>query len=95
MSAVADQSPNTGCLIGFRCPNRKCRSYGGFRIGISTVMEVQDEGVGEQTGDNEWSYDDYCECMKCGRSGIVEEFQEDYQKWRRSRDKKKNRSRRR
>ena len=69
------QNPNTNCLEGMQCP--KCESFGPFNIRISQIAEVNDDGVEDAHGDNEWDDESYCQCIECGESGTVKEFSED------------------
>lgn len=74
------ENPNDECLEGMRCPNPDCDDpFGPFIIEITTTVEVSDEGVGEQTGDNEWSEESYCQCDECGHTGTVKDFREENQ----------------
>lgn len=65
---------NTNCLEGFQCPERKCKSFGPFRIEVKTMLTVEDDGGGD-TENNEWEDDSHCECVQCGQSGTVADFQ--------------------
>lgn len=67
-----EENPNEGVLEGMKCP--KCGSFGPFQIEITTVMIVNDEGVDEQCGDNEWNDESYCQCLDCDNSGTVATF---------------------
>jgi len=67
-----EENPNKNCLEGMQCP--KCRSFGPFQIEITTIMMVDDEGVDEQCGDNEWNDESYCQCTDCDNSGTVATF---------------------
>lgn len=64
-------NPNTNCLWGFQCP--KCGSYEPFRIEITTMLTVHDNGTSD-TENHEWSDTSYCECPKCERFGTVADF---------------------
>ena len=64
--------PNTNCLEGFKCP--KCNSEGPFRIEVSTVMTVTDNGTEGDGADHEWDENSYCECPKCDYANIVKTF---------------------
>lgn len=63
--------PNTNCLKGMNCPG--CGSEGRFIISVQTLMEVSDDGTGNDW-DTEWGDNSYCECKSCGYSGKVKNF---------------------
>jgi RNase P subunit RPR2 len=65
------QKVNDNCLSGMMCPN--CKSDGPFRIEVKTMATVYDEGV-EETEDNQWEEDSYCECKECDQTGTVKDF---------------------
>lgn len=67
-------NPNSNCLEGMQCVN--CKSYGPFRIEITTVMIVHDDGVGESVSDTEWNDESFCQCSECDNAGPVSTFRE-------------------
>lgn len=72
-------NPNKNCLEGMRCP--KCENYGPFRIEISAVVTMYDEGTEYiPGGDAEWMNGSYCQCLECDHEGTVEHFTEERQK---------------
>ena len=66
-------NPNTNALEGIKCP--ACGHYEGFRITITTVAIVSDEGV-ESMGDKEWDDDSACSCQACNHMATVGAFRE-------------------
>ena len=69
----APQKRNENCLLEMSCP--ECHSRGPFRIGISAIAVVHDDGTDEIT-DPEWDNDSYCACMSCPFEGTVRGFDE-------------------
>lgn len=65
------EDANSNCLAGFRCP--KCSSIGPFRIVVTTLALVTDDGTEDFQG-ADWDDDSYCHCVSCQHDGIVEEF---------------------
>jgi hypothetical protein len=70
MTACND-TPNTNCLIGFRCPH--CGSFEPFSIEVTTMLTVHDNGGGD-TETLEWDDDSRCICIECGLAGTVATF---------------------
>lgn len=65
------KNPNKNCLEGMQCP--KCKRYGPFRIAVSCVVTVRDNGT-DDDGAPEWDSGSYCECPSCDHDGIVSDF---------------------
>jgi hypothetical protein len=63
--------PNTNCLEDMECPC--CKSEGPYKIAVETIAEVHDSGI-EDSGDNHWDGDSYCECMECLFHGTAKDF---------------------
>ena len=64
---------NENCLEGFKCP--QCGNEDRFGIACEVVLEVTDEGTGEQLRNgHEWDNDSYCECRECLKAGKVKDF---------------------
>ena len=63
---------NTNVLEGMACP--KCGSEGPFNILITALATVYDDGTDEQF-DTEWDEDSRCDCIACGYSGKVWNFE--------------------
>ena len=55
-------NPNENALQGMQCP--ECGHYEDFRITITTVAIVSDEGV-ESMGDKDWDDTSACSCQAC------------------------------
>jgi hypothetical protein len=68
---------NVNCLKGLRCPNEDCRSYGPFRIEVTTIMTVCDDGT-DDYGNVEWEDGSYIQCVMCSEEGSVHEFKDTY-----------------
>lgn len=64
--------PNTNCLEGFKCP--ACGAEDEFRITISQTAIVNDDGVEDVVGDNEWESNSACQCGACDHEGKVWQF---------------------
>lgn len=62
---------NNNCLSGLRCPN--CGSYGPYRIAITTLATVTDDGTDEYEG-AEWEDDSYCGCISCLHDAKIKDF---------------------
>jgi hypothetical protein len=58
-------------LAEMQCPT--CKSRGPFKIAATTLFTVSRSGI-EVFDDPEYDRGSYCECPKCGRGGIVEDF---------------------
>lgn len=67
---------NTNCLKGMRCPNEDCKSYGPYRISVTSVAEMWDDGP-DDPGYPEFTDDSYCQCVMCSLEGSVFEFKEE------------------
>lgn len=63
---------NSNCLTGFRCP--ECGSEGPFSIEALSLFTVYDEGTDDHS-DVQWDDNSYCQCVMCGDSGKVRNFQ--------------------
>lgn len=66
---------NTNCLKGMRCPNDDCGSYGPYRIVVTAVAEMWDDGS-DDTVDLEFEDAAYCQCVTCSYEGSVFEFKD-------------------
>lgn len=64
---------NTNCLKGMQCPNGDCGSFGPYRIGVTTVAEMWDDGS-DGTEDMEFEDASYCQCVMCSHEGSVSNF---------------------
>jgi hypothetical protein len=64
--------PNTNCLAGMQCP--KCRSEGPFKIEVTSVIKMSDEGAEGDADHTDWGDDSYCECCQCAFAGKVGDF---------------------
>lgn len=65
---------NSNCLQGFECPD--CGSEGPFRIEVSAMAVVYDDGVDEVEG-VEWEDTSTCWCLACMSAGEVKTFRAD------------------
>ncbi len=65
------KNPNTNCLEGTACPN--CKSFGPFRIMVTTTVTVTDEGITDH-GSVEWDDESFCTCVACGTQEDVSAF---------------------
>jgi hypothetical protein len=63
---------NTNCLAGIRCP--KCGNEEPFRIEVSTLVLMYDNGSDVCGGDLNFNENSYIECIECGESGIAKQF---------------------
>lgn len=66
-------NPNDNCLAGMKCPS--CGSYGPFKMVVSCIALVTDEGI-EETEDYEWDKTSYCACVNCQHDATVFDFTE-------------------
>ena len=66
-------NPNVNCLLGMRCPNKECGSYGPFYISVEVTMRITDEGS-DPAGDEQWDNGSYCACAECEHEGTVSVF---------------------
>ena len=64
--------PNTNCLEGIRCP--KCGHEDSFKVEVTVLVLVEDEGVTDDLSGSEWDQDHYCECDNCQHSGKIKDF---------------------
>jgi len=58
-----------------QCPNEDCRSLGPYRISVTGIAEVHDDGS-EHTSGLDWGSQDYCQCVLCSFEGSVFDFEE-------------------
>ena len=66
-------NPNENNLVSFQCP--ECRSYGPFRIEITTTVLMDDEyGTIDEGSHRAWDEDSDCRCDKCDFDGTVKDF---------------------
>lgn len=72
-AADADEAKNTNCLEGFKCP--RCGALEPFRISVQKFVTMYDEGSEDDGNDTEWSKTSVCECVTCGKMGVVSDFQ--------------------
>ena len=72
-----DRNGNCNCIVGMQCPNPKCEKAEGFRIMVTTPMEMFDNGSGENT-DIEYEDDAWAECMECYHNTTVGDLREAY-----------------
>jgi hypothetical protein len=64
--------PNTNCLEGIRCP--KCGHEDSFKVEVTVLVLVEDEGVTDDLSGSEWDEDHYCECWECAYSATIKDF---------------------
>lgn len=70
---------NKNCLEGLRCPG--CTSYEPLRIGVTTVVEMHDDGTNYGTGNLEYTNHSFCQCVMCSFQGTVKDFRIDTQEY--------------
>ena len=58
-------------LADMQCP--ACKSRGPFKIAATSLFTMNSSGI-VTFDDPEFDRGSYCECPKCGRGGIVEDF---------------------
>jgi hypothetical protein len=63
---------NTNNLEGVKCP--ACGNEETFRIQITTMAEVTDDGAEAEHGDIEWDETSYAECANCYHHGRLLHF---------------------
>ena len=63
---------NENCLVGFECP--ECKQADAFKINVSGIVLMHDDGCDGLEGDTEWDKNSYCECPECKYSGSVKDF---------------------
>jgi len=68
-------STNDNCLAGMACPNPECKSAGPFRIEISVLVTVGDDGFDySDAGDSDWTDESWCACVECDHAATVGDF---------------------
>ena len=66
-------STNDNCLAGMACP--ECKSEGPFRIEISVLVTVGDDGFDySDAGDSGWTDKSRCACVECDHAATVGDF---------------------
>ncbi len=74
-----DRNGNCNCIVGMQCPNPKCEKAEGFRIMVTTPMEMFDNGSGDNTAiEYEYEDDAWAECMDCQQQTTVGDLREAY-----------------
>src|SRR5208282_1322179 len=68
-------SENTNCLEGMKCP--KCGSLEPFKIEISTLVKIFDDGTDDDLGNHSWGDNSYCECCECAYAATAGDFKAD------------------
>ncbi len=70
-------NPNTNCLEGMQCP--RCGSYSPFRITVTSVVNMADDGSEYVSGYGEdWDDDSHAWCPSpCNFEGAVRDFKKD------------------
>jgi len=63
---------NTNCLEGVKCP--ACGNEDDFRIEVTTMATVTDDGAEVDHGDMKWDSDSYAECATCAEYGPLSRF---------------------
>lgn len=63
---------NTNCLENMQCP--RCKSTEPFKIAISTLALVYDDGIDACYSDQDRDSDSYCERYNCQYYEIVNDF---------------------
>lgn len=74
MAKGRTKNPNVNCLYGWKCPH--CNSYAPFEIQVHHLCVMDDDGVDDYYGDNEYDIEDHARCLKCGKVATVGYFQE-------------------
>jgi hypothetical protein len=64
---------NTNCLKGMQCPNEDCGSFGPYRIAVTAVAEMWDDGP-DDPGYPEFTDHSHCQCVMCSHEGSVSNF---------------------
>jgi hypothetical protein len=64
---------NLNDLASIQCPG--CKSSGPFKIAATTLFTMNIHGA-DTFDDPEFDRGSYCQCPKCGRGGIVEDFRQ-------------------
>ena len=63
---------NTNCLAGVKCP--ACGNEDTFRIEVTTMATVTDDGAEVEHGDMEWDETSHAECASCLKYGTLSFF---------------------
>jgi hypothetical protein len=63
---------NTNCLEGVKCP--ACGNEDTFRIAVTTIAAVTDDGAEVEHGDMDWNPTSYAECASCHEYGTLARF---------------------
>jgi ribosomal protein S12 methylthiotransferase accessory factor YcaO len=63
---------NENCLQGVKCP--ACGNEDTFRIQVTTMASVTDDGAEVEHGDMDWDDDSYAECANCCEHGKLSDF---------------------
>src|SRR5258708_37057548 len=63
---------NTNCLDGIKCP--KCGNEDTFRIEVTTMATVTDDGAEVEHVDMDWDETSYAECAGCYKFGQLSHF---------------------
>jgi hypothetical protein len=63
---------NTNCLEGVKCP--ACGNEDTFRIQITTMADVTDDGAEVEHGEMDWDEASYAECAQCCKHGKLSDF---------------------
>ena len=66
---------NTNCLDGVKCP--ACGNEDTFRIEVTTMATVTDDGAEVEHGDMKWDETSYAECDDCAECGKLSHFKAD------------------
>ena len=63
---------NENCLENIKCP--ACGNEDTFRVEVTTMATVTDDGAEVDHGDMQWDKDSYAECDDCDRHGQLSDF---------------------
>jgi len=63
---------NTNCLENIKCP--ACGNEDTFRIAVTALATVTDDGAEVEYGDAEWDESSYAECAQCCKHGKLSDF---------------------
>jgi hypothetical protein len=63
---------NENCLDGIKCP--ACGTEDTFRIEVTTMATVTDDGAEVDHGDMDWDETSYAECANCHQHGKLSHF---------------------
>jgi hypothetical protein len=73
MSDTTSKRPtNTNCLEGVTCP--ACGNEDTFRIEVTAMATVTDDGAEVEHGDMDWDETRYAECARCHEHGKLSHF---------------------